>query len=60
MARHMGSLEDEVPNYGNTKDNIGEAINTENIRQYLTNGIYLEDSSIEIYGIKLYGSPWYV
>ncbi|KAI4469219.1 metallophosphoesterase [Holotrichia oblita] len=29
-----------------------------NAKQYLTNCIYLEDSSIELYGIKIYGSPW--
>ncbi|XP_044270200.1 metallophosphoesterase domain-containing protein 1 [Tribolium madens] len=57
-SRHTGSLEDEVPNYGNTKDNISDAVNTDNIRQYLTNCTYLEDSSIDIYGIKLYGTPW--
>ncbi|KAJ8957119.1 hypothetical protein NQ318_007335 [Aromia moschata] len=51
-------LQDEVPNYGNTKNNIEDAVNTENIRQYLTNCIYLEDSAVDIYGIKLYGSPW--
>nr|XP_023030190.1 UPF0046 protein T07D4.2 isoform X1 [Leptinotarsa decemlineata] len=51
-------IEDEVPNYGHTKDNIADAVNTENIRQYLTNCIYLEDSGLEIYGIKLYGTPW--
>jgi Icc-related predicted phosphoesterase len=60
-SRHTGSLEDledEVPNYGNTKDNISDAVYTDNIKQYLTNCIYLEDSSIEIYGIKIYGTPW--
>ncbi|VEN37987.1 unnamed protein product [Callosobruchus maculatus] len=31
---------------------------TINIRQYLTNCTYLEDSSIEVYGVKIYGSPW--
>nr|CAI5832276.1 unnamed protein product [Callosobruchus analis] len=36
----------------------GEAVNTQNIRQYLTNCTYLEDSGIELYGIKIYGSPW--
>ncbi|RZB40507.1 metallophosphoesterase domain-containing protein 1, partial [Asbolus verrucosus] len=57
-ARHTGSLEDEVPNYGNTKDNISDAVNTDNVRQYLTNCIYLEDSAVEINGIKIYGTPW--
>lgn len=60
LARHAQPIEDEVPNYGKTKDNIEEAVNTENIRQYLTNCIYLEDSEVELYGIKIYGSPWYV
>lgn len=50
--------EDEVPHYGKTKDNIGDAVNTVNIRQYMTNCVYLEDSGIEICGIKIYGSPW--
>ncbi|XP_018578376.1 metallophosphoesterase domain-containing protein 1 [Anoplophora glabripennis] len=58
LLRHTQPIEDEVPNYGKTKDNIEEAVNTENIRQYLTNCIYLEDSGVELYGIKIYGSPW--
>ncbi|KAJ8924610.1 hypothetical protein NQ315_000760 [Exocentrus adspersus] len=58
LSRHVEAAEDEVPNYGKTKDNIEEAVNTENIRQYLTNCIYLEDSGVELYGIKIYGSPW--
>lgn len=52
------SIFEEVPNYGKTKDNITDAVNTENIRKYLTNCIYLEDSGIELYGIRLWGSPW--
>lgn len=48
----------EVPNYGNTKDNISDAVNTDDIKKYLTNCTYLEDSGIELYGIKLWGSPW--
>lgn len=60
QSRQTQPIGDEVPNYGNTKDNIEEAVNTENIREYLTNCIYLEDSGIELYGIKIYGTPWYV
>ncbi|KAK7481151.1 hypothetical protein BaRGS_00027584 [Batillaria attramentaria] len=30
----------------------------ENSRQLLTNCIYLEDSGVEICGVKIYGSPW--
>lgn len=51
-------MSEEVPNYGNTKDNISDAVNTDNMHKYLTNCIYLEDNGIEIYGIKLWGSPW--
>ncbi|KAK5642970.1 hypothetical protein RI129_009137 [Pyrocoelia pectoralis] len=29
-----------------------------NTSQYLTNCIYLEDSPVVVYGIKIYGSPW--
>lgn len=48
----------EVPNYGNTRDNISDAVNTEDINKYLTNCIYLEDSGIELYGINMWGTPW--
>ncbi|XP_066250499.1 metallophosphoesterase domain-containing protein 1 [Euwallacea similis] len=58
VASQRKDIEDEVPHYGKTRDNINEAVNTENIRQYLTNCIYLEDSGVEICGIKIYGSPW--
>ncbi|XP_050300876.1 UPF0046 protein T07D4.2 [Anthonomus grandis grandis] len=53
-----GENEDHVPHYGRTKDNIADAVNTDNIRQYLTNCTYLEDSGIEICGVKIWGSPW--
>lgn len=41
-----------------TTKTITEAISTGDIRKYLTNCIYLEDSAIDVYGIKIYGSPW--
>ncbi|CAH2011796.1 unnamed protein product [Acanthoscelides obtectus] len=28
------------------------------VRDYLTNCIYLQDSGIQLYGVKIYGSPW--
>nr|CAI5864306.1 unnamed protein product [Callosobruchus analis] len=31
---------------------------TINLKQYLTNCTYLKDSSTEVYGVKIYGSPW--
>ncbi|XP_066154936.1 UPF0046 protein T07D4.2 isoform X2 [Euwallacea fornicatus] len=58
VANQRKDIEDEVPHYGKTRDNINEAVNTDNIRQYLTNCIYLEDSGVEICGIKIYGTPW--
>lgn len=30
----------------------------QNPRELLKNCTYLEDSSVEVYGIKVYGSPW--
>lgn len=41
-----------------TTQSITEAINTNNVIKYLTNCIYLEDAAVEIYGIKIYGTPW--
>lgn len=43
-----------------TTQTINEAISTGNVRQYLTNCVYLEDAAFEVYGIKIYGSPWCV
>lgn len=55
-SRHTGcGLTDT--NYGDTTEAIN-AVKTENIRQYLTNCIYLEDEAIEVCGIHIYGSPW--
>jgi hypothetical protein len=31
---------------------------SETIRSELTNCIYLEDSSVTLFGIKIYGTPW--
>lgn len=28
------------------------------VQDLLTNCVYLQDTSVEIYGIKIYGSPW--
>lgn len=52
------SLVDEIPTLGNSKESMQEAVKIENVKQYLTNCTYLEDESIEIYGLKIYGSPW--
>ena len=31
---------------------------TNDVKRLLTNCVYLEDSWIELYGYKIYGSPW--
>lgn len=41
-----------------SKDTLAEAIQTKNIKDYLTNCVYLEDSEIVLCGIKIYGTPW--
>lgn len=59
--KHMGtSILDNLPTLGMSKDTLAEAIKTTNIKDYLTNCTYLEDSEIVLYGIKIYGTPWYV
>lgn len=49
---------DEIPTLGNTKESLEEAVKVENVKQYLTNCTYLEDELIEIFGLRIYGSPW--
>lgn len=57
--KHTGtSILDNIPTLGMSKDTLAEAIQTTNIKDYLTNCIYLEDSEIVIHGIKIYGTPW--
>lgn len=51
-------MDNEIPHYGRKNDNIQDAVKTANIREYLTNCTYLEDSMITLYGIKIYGTPW--
>lgn len=53
-----GSILDEIPTLGNTKESLNEAVKTENVRQYLTNCVYLEDSAVELFGLRFYGTPW--
>ena len=46
-----------------TKENYEdrlEAYGVKTVHDMLTNCTYLQDSLIEIDGIKIYGSPWYV
>lgn len=32
----------------------------ETVQELMSNCTYLEDSGVELYGIKIYGSPWFV
>ncbi|XP_011873254.1 PREDICTED: UPF0046 protein C25E10.12 isoform X3 [Vollenhovia emeryi] len=57
--KHTGtSILDDIPTLGMSKDALAEAIKTNNIKDYLTNCTYLEDSEIVVHGIKIYGTPW--
>lgn len=49
---------DKIPTLGHTKESLKEAIQVQNVKQYLTNCTYLEDEAIEILGLKIYGTPW--
>jgi hypothetical protein len=58
-AKHAGTtILDDMPTLGHSKETLHEAIQTSNIKQYLTNCQYLEDEGIEIYGLKIWGTPW--
>lgn len=57
--KHTGtSILDGIPTLGMSKDTLAEAIRISNIKDYLNNCIYLEDSEVTLYGIKIYGTPW--
>lgn len=49
---------DDIPTLGNTKESLTAAVHVENVRQYLTNCTYLQDELIELFGLKIYGTPW--
>lgn len=46
-----------IPSLGHKRENMEAAMKTKNVRQYLTNCTYLEDSGIELYGLKFWGTP---
>lgn len=52
------SILDEIPTLGNSKESLAAAVQVQNVRQYLSNCEYLEDNLIELYGLKIYGTPW--
>ena len=51
-GNHELSFDDNCTNFRKPRE-IGQ-----NPRELLKNCIYLEDSSVELFGIKIYGSPW--
>jgi predicted phosphodiesterase len=40
------------------KNHLKKDYNVDDMKKLLTNCTYLEDSSCEVYGYKIYGSPW--
>lgn len=52
------SIIESIPTLGMPRDVIADAVKTTNVKDYLTNCIYLEDSEHVIDGIKIYGTPW--
>lgn len=52
------SILDDLPTLGNDKESMESAVQTPNIRDALTNCIYLEDELLELWGVRIYGSPW--
>lgn len=56
-TKHNSGLINKIPFLGKA----GDAESTEaapRMKEFLTNCTYLEDSGIELYGIKFWGSPW--
>ena len=50
-----------IPRSGMAGDHLISDIGrkaAEQAKALLTNAIYLEDSSVTLYGIKIYGTPW--
>lgn len=57
--KHTGtSILDDIPTLGMARDSLAEAIKTKNVKDYLTNCIYLEDTAVVLYGLRIYGTPW--
>lgn len=50
--------ENNISTLGYENDLINHVVEQKNNKQLLTNCIYLEDSMVECYGLKIYGTPW--
>ena len=40
------------------KQEYSNGFSADDMKKFLTNCVYLEDSGIEVLGYKIYGSPW--
>ena len=40
------------------EDAVGQVSNPSEVKKELTNCTYLQDSWTEVYGLKIYGTPW--
>ncbi|KAF6202153.1 hypothetical protein GE061_004551 [Apolygus lucorum] len=47
-----------IPTLGNPQSDLVDAVSKVNIRDRLTNCIYLQDEMAEPYGLRIYGTPW--
>jgi len=56
MCGQVDSLKEDMDNLSTSEKQKSTLPN--NIRSELTNCIYLEDSAVEICGLKVYGTPW--
>ncbi|XP_055614568.1 metallophosphoesterase domain-containing protein 1-like [Uranotaenia lowii] len=58
-CKNTGStIVDEIPTLGHSKESLAEVVKKENIHQYLSNCTYLQNKYIELYGLKINGTPW--
>uniref|UniRef100_A0A0A9WZK3 Metallophosphoesterase domain-containing protein 1 n=1 Tax=Lygus hesperus TaxID=30085 RepID=A0A0A9WZK3_LYGHE len=47
-----------IPTLGHPQSDLVDAVSKVNIRDRLTNCIYLQDEMAELYGLRIYGTPW--
>jgi hypothetical protein len=55
---HLCCYSSHVEEMAIPEDYKTEAVQTHSVKDYLTNCIYLEDSEVILYGLKIYGTPW--
>lgn len=46
-----------IPNLGMDRDSLQEAVQVDDMQEQLTNGTYLQDSSVSIHGLKARTEP---